>query len=339
MIIISLRPFPVLEKLKTRKAAGLHDIPPETWETGAFNDILLDSCYAVYNIVKWMEGCILPFPKKGYLGVVNNYRGITLTAISAKIYNTLLLDHIHPVLEPILRKNQNGFWKNRSTIGQILTVRRIIEGVRAKNLEAVLLFVKFSKAFDSIHRGKMEQILLAYGIPKETVNAIMMLYKNTRAEVRSPDGHTDFLDILAGVLQGDTLAPFIFIICLDYVLCTSVDKIEHLGLTLTKARSRRHPAVTIIDAGYADDLALMADAIADAQTLLHSLEAASGDTGLYVNAKKTEYMSYNQIGMMHTLSGDDIKSVSFSSTLTAMSHPQKLMLKRESVKHGTHLMA
>ena len=41
--------IPVLEKLKTRKAAGLNDITPETWETGAFNDILLDSCNAVYN--------------------------------------------------------------------------------------------------------------------------------------------------------------------------------------------------------------------------------------------------------------------------------------------------
>ena len=130
------------------------------------------------------------------MSVVNNYRGITLTAISAKIYNTLLLNRIQPALETILRKNQNGFQKNQSTVGQILTVRRIIEGVRAKNLKAVLLFIDFSKAPDSIHRGKMEQILLAYGIPKETVNAIMMLYKNTRAKVRSPDGDTDFFDIL-----------------------------------------------------------------------------------------------------------------------------------------------
>ena len=35
-------------------------------------------------------------------------------------------------------------------------------------LEAILLFVDFSKAFDSIHRGKMNQIFLAYGLPKET---------------------------------------------------------------------------------------------------------------------------------------------------------------------------
>ena len=57
---------------------------------------------------------------------------------------------------------------------QILTIRRILDGVRAKNLEATILFVDFSDAFDSIHRGKMEQILLAFGLPKQTVAAIMM---------------------------------------------------------------------------------------------------------------------------------------------------------------------
>ena len=59
---------------------------------------------------------------------------------------------------------------------QILTIRRILEGVPTKNLEATILFVDFSNAFDSIHRWKMEQILLAYGLPKETVAAIMILY-------------------------------------------------------------------------------------------------------------------------------------------------------------------
>jgi exonuclease III len=302
----------VLKKLKKGKAAGLDDVPPEAWKMEEFNGILLDSCNAVYNqnpIDKWTEGCILPFPKKGDLGVAANYRGITLTAIAAKVYNTLLLNRIQPVLDPILRKNQNGFRKNRSTVGQILTVRRVIEGIRAKNLEAVMLFVDFSKAFDSVHRGKMEQILRAYEIPQETVNAIMMLYKNTHAKVRSPDGDTDFFDIIAGVLQGDTLAPFLFIVCLDYVLRTSVDKAKHLGFTLTKSRSRRHPAITITDADYADDLALMSDTITEAQSLLHSLETAAGDIGLYVNAGKTEFISYNQAGSINTINGKALKSV------------------------------
>ena len=55
---------------------------------------------------------------------------------------------------------------------QILTIRRILEIVRAKYFEATILFFDFSKAFDSIHSGKMEQLLLGYGLPKETVAAL-----------------------------------------------------------------------------------------------------------------------------------------------------------------------
>ena len=53
----------------------------------------------------------------------------------------------------------------------------------------------------------MEQILLAYGLPKENVAAIMMLYKNTEVKVRSPDRDTDYFNNVASGLQGDTLAP------------------------------------------------------------------------------------------------------------------------------------
>ena len=45
----------------------------------------------------------------------------------------------------------------------------------------------------------------------------MILYWNTKVKVRSPDGDTDYFDIVAGVLQGDTLAPYLLIICLDDV--------------------------------------------------------------------------------------------------------------------------
>ena len=65
-----------------------------------------------------------------------------------------------------------------------------------------------------------------YGLPKETVAAIMMLYRNTKVKVRSPDRDTDYFDIVAGVLQGDTLAPYLFIICLNCVLRTFIHKIQ-----------------------------------------------------------------------------------------------------------------
>ena len=189
-----------------------------------------------------MKGCILLFPKKGDLGLTTNYRGITLTSIAAKVYNDLLRNRIEPKIDNILRKNQNGFRRNRSMTSQILIIRRILEGVQAKNLQATLLFVDFTKAFDSIHRGKMEQILQAYGLVKETVAAITILNRNTKVKVRSPYGDTEYFDIVAGVQQRDRLAPYLFISCLDYVLKTSIDKIRQNGFALNKKSSRRYPA-------------------------------------------------------------------------------------------------
>ena len=116
----------------------------------------------------------------------------------------------------------------------------------------------------------MEQILLTNSLPKETV--MMILYRNTKVKVRSSDGDTDYFNIVAGVLQGDTLAPYLFIICLDYKLRTSIDKMKENSLKLTKERSRRYSTQTITDADYANEIKLLANTPTQAETLLHSLE-------------------------------------------------------------------
>ena len=155
----------------------------------------------------------------------------------------------------------------------------------------------------------MEQILYAYGLPKETVAAIMVLYRNTKVKVRSQDGDTDYFEIVAGVLQGHTLAPYVFIICLDFVLRTSIDNIKDNSFELTKKRSRRYPSKSITDADYSDDVAILANAPAQAETLLHSLERAAAGIVLHFNAHKTEYTCYNQTGDISTLNGSSIKLV------------------------------
>ena len=135
---------------------------------------------------------------------------------------------------------------------RILTIRRTLESVCAKNLKTTILFVDFSKAFDSRRRRKIEQKLLAYGLTKETV--------------------TDYFDIVPGVTQGDTLAPYRLFICLDKALRTFIDKIKDNSFKLAKERSRRYPAQTITDSDCADDIALLANTPAQAETLLHRLE-------------------------------------------------------------------
>ena len=140
----------------------------------------------------------------------------------------------------------------------------------------------------------------------------MIRYRNTKLKVRSPDGDKDYFDIVAGVLQGNTLVPYLFIICLDY------------GFELTKKRSRRYPAKTITDADYADDIGILANAPAQAKTQLHSLERANGGIGLHVNAHKMEDMCLNQTGDVSTLGGSSLKLVdNFTNQGSSVSSTEK----------------
>ena len=126
------------------------------------------------------------------------------------------------------------------------------------------------------------------------------------------------------VLQGDTLAPYLFIICLDYVLRTSIDKIRENGFELTKKRSWNYPTKTITDADYADGIVILANTPNQAETLLHSLERTAAGIGLHVNAHKTEYMCFNQAGNISTLEGTSRKLVDkFTNLGSSVSSTEK----------------
>ena len=170
----------------------------------------------------------------------------------------------------------------------------------------------------------MEQILLVYGVPKEIVATKMMLYKNIKVKACSQDGNTDYFDFVAGLIQGDILAPYPFIICLDYVLRTSLDLMKENGFELAKERSRTYPAQTITDGDLADDIALLANISAQAESLLHSLERAAAGIGLHLNADKTEYTCINQKGDISTLKSGPLKLVNeFTYLKSSVSSTEK----------------
>jgi hypothetical protein len=200
----------------------------------------------------------------------------------------MLLERIRKVLDVHLRINQNGFRKLRSTAQHVLAIRRLFENIRkSQDEKCVAIFVDFSKAFDSISWDQMEAILYAYDIPKELVQAIMSLYRGAKAGVKCdnvPFNLEETFDLSVGVLQGDTLAPYLFVIVIDFILR------NEYGVHICSRKCDRQPATYIIDLDFVDDIALFGSTISNAQKLILRLEKEALIVGLKLNLTKTEYI-------------------------------------------------
>ena len=151
------------------------------------------------------------------------------------------------------------------------------------------MFVDFSKAFDSINRVYMAQALTAYGIPPYLIRAALSLYSNPTARVMSTEGLSVQFNLDHGVLQGDTLAPFLFIIVLDYALRRALDtdvslsdiKNGQWGFFLRDRKGPRRPALYLTDTDLADDIGLYSISYEATQRMLDAVIRETKAAGLF----------------------------------------------------------
>ena len=169
----------------------------------------------------------------------------------------------------------------------------------SSQLENKNTFIDFRKAFHTIHRGKLFEILLAYGVPDKIIEAMEASYSETWGKVRTAVGETETFQVLAGVLLGDTLSSFLFIVALHCALRRVIQRREEeFGFTLPKRASRRVAAKMVTDWDFADDISLLSDTVEQACTLLLVVEKDNPNPnpkniGVGLNAKKTQVMPIN----------------------------------------------
>ena len=175
---------------------------------------------------------------------------------------------------------------------QIHILRRILEGFQDYQLPLTVTFIDFKKPFDSIDRRVMFAVLRHYGIPEAVVNAISTLYNNSKSAVMVDGNISDPFEISTGVLQGDVLAPFLFIVLVDYLLKKATSDVD-TGVVTHPRRSRRYPARVINDLHFADDIALLESTMSQAQAQLNRTATAAKELGLIISVPKTEYMTAN----------------------------------------------
>ena len=192
-----------------------------------------------------------------------------------------------PFVGPILCKNQNGFRRGRSTLSQILCLRRLIEESNLSNLDLALIFVDFSKAFDSVDKSKMFEILELYGIPNEITAAIKVNVHWYIIHHPNNWWRNTFISHSDGNSSGRYTCP----IPVYHSCCISVDTMSENGYQLRAKGSSRYPAEFLTDTDFADDIALISQSLEHAQDLLQSLEQASNGVGFYLNETKTKCMN------------------------------------------------
>ena len=103
---------------------------------------------------------------------------------------------------------------------------------------------------------------------------------------------SDPFDVTTGFLQGNVLAPFLLVVLVDYLLKKAMSQLDS-GAVTHPCRSRRHPAKSLNDLDFANDIAVLDSSISQAQAQLSKTAEAAADLGLVISAPKTKFVTVN----------------------------------------------
>ena len=197
----------------------------------------------------WKDGLIAVIPKKGNLRDCNSYRGIMLLSTPGKVFSRIILERLRKGVDDELRENQAGFRNKRSCTDQIASLRIIIEQSIEWRTPVHVNFIDFAKAFDSVDREMLWKLMAHYGIPPKYTNIIKNMYWDMQCNVLFQGCAQEKFKVLTGVKQGCLLSPFLFLLCIDWIMVQSThNKKTGIQWSLTEH---------LEDLDFADDIALL----------------------------------------------------------------------------------
>ena len=265
-------------------------------------------CCAVHKLIisiwnkeelpeEWKESIIVPIYKKGDKTDCNNYRGISLLPTTYKILSNILLSRLIPYAEEVIGDHESGFRRNRSTTDHIFCIRQILEKKWEHNEAVHQLFIDFKKAYDSVRREILYNILIEFRVPKKLARAIKMCLPETYSRVRVGKNLSDMFPIRKDLKQGDALSPLLFNFALEYAIRRV--QVNQDGLKLNGT----HQLLA-----YDDDVNILGGSVDIVKINSEALVAATKEIGLEVNAHKTKYMTVSRdqnAGRIHSTKIDN----------------------------------
>ena len=137
------------------------------------------------------------------------------------------------------------------------------------------LFIDFKKAYDSVRREVLYNILIEFGVPKKLVRLVKMCLTETYSRVRVGKNVSEMFPIRNGLKQGDALSPLLFNFALEYAIKTV--QVNQDGLKLNGT----HRLLA-----YAVDVNILEGSVHTVKKNAEALVAATKEIGLEVNAIK-----------------------------------------------------
>ena len=280
-----------IQHLKNNKAPGPDNIPAEILKAdiNTTTQMLYDLIGKIWEEEKvpndWKEGHLVKLPKKGDLSICDNYRGIMLLSVPGKVLYRIILERLKRAVDTKLRDNQAGFRQNRSCADQIATLRIILEQAQEFNSAIYTVFVDFQKAFDSLDREVLWQLMRHYGIPEKYISIIKNTYTGMQSKIIHEGQLTEPFEITTGVRQGCLLSPLLFLLAIDWIMRqATINRRNGIQWTLFEQ---------LDDLDFADDIALLSHSHQQMQEKLTELEKRASETGLVISTKKTKVLKAN----------------------------------------------
>ena len=302
------------KQLKAGKAHGPDGIQPEILSAMSlvnqriFHEFLCRVWSGVDEMPpEWKANYLIPLPKSGDLSVCDRWRGLLLSSVPGKIFSRIINSRLQRHLEQhnILPEPQCGFRKTRGTTDMIFTLRMALELARSKSHPLYVLFVDLAKAYDSVSRSSLWDILLRKGVPSSLVTLIRAFYSGKEARVSVEGVLSGSFSLDTGLGQGCCLAPTLFNIFLGAVMEDwysrqppalrfhyRIDGFlrRHVdNQTLYKYSSWE--TLMLHDLGYADDAAFLADTYERLASLSRDLRSHYTSWGLTLAVAKTEALT------------------------------------------------
>ena len=205
-----------ISKLKNGKSPGLDGIPAECLKANGNQAVraLHSLCCKIWETCQWPKEWkqqeIIMLHKSGDTKECSNYRTIALISHVSKIMLYVILDRMKQKIEDELAEEQAGFRTGRGTGDILCALQIMIEKLNEVHQEAYIIFIDYSKAFDSVEHEKLFQTLIEMGFPTHLVALIQSLYTDEEIKIRWNNSHTENFRIGAGVRQGCILSPHLF---------------------------------------------------------------------------------------------------------------------------------